>query len=93
MANIDLSLLKSLVAELEASMKTTEENKKTAEKHQYVLNMSKCMGLAVSIANESTALIADMKSVIAQSSIPGKEDALAKIISVLANPNGLPETN
>lgn len=91
---IDLDLLKRLVTELENDLNAAEEKRVAAtDKKGYVIALSKCTGLAAGIAAEASALIGDMKQVMAQSYGPSKEDSLAKLLDVLGNPGGVPGSN
>jgi len=98
-AKIDLTLLKKLVGELEATLATADGIKaeKTEENvSDYVVEMSKCAGLAAGVAEEATLLIADVRQAIRYNTSPApKDDTLSSILGVLkgSGGSGLPGSN
>lgn len=98
-AKVDLKLLKKLVGELETSLVNAEAIKKDAEDAKsdtsdYVVEMSKCAGLAAGIMAESTMLVGDIQNAVHASQGPApKGDPLSKLLAGLKGGGGLPGTN
>jgi len=98
-AKVDLTLLKKLVGELESSLGTAEgikaDKQDTSDLHDYVIEMSKCAGLAAGIMTEATMLIGDIGAVVRQSQgpSPSDKDPLSKILGAIKGNGGLPGTN
>ena len=79
MDSINVSLLKRLILELEKDVAVAEQNFATTEDRQrFVVELSKSIGLAVSISNEAIFLIEDIKKNVVQVSSPA-ENELAKL--------------
>lgn len=98
-AKVDLTLLKKMVGELESSLATADgivDNKTEENVYDYVIEMSKCTGLAAGIMQEATMLMGDIQSAIRLNTSPaGKEEhPLASILGALKGGNGgLPGSN
>lgn len=97
-AKVDLKLLKRLVGELEASLATAEGIKADAEAadgdvQEYIVEMSKCAGLAAGVMAESTCLVGDIQSAIGHAQSPAKADPLSKLLAGIKGGGGLPGTN
>ncbi len=93
-AKVDLSLLKKLVDELENSLAAAELMKTDSiDNKDYIVEMSKCSGLASGIMSESTCLVGDIHGCImsVQGQPMPKDDALAKLLGAIKG--GLPGTN
>jgi len=79
MDSINVSLLKRLILELEKDVAVAEQNFATTEDRQrFVVELSKSIGLAVSISNEAIFLIEDIKKNVVQVSSPA-ENELTKL--------------
>jgi roadblock/LC7 domain-containing protein len=91
---IDLDILKRLVGELESTLATAEGIKSDkGDLKDYIVEISKCAGLASFISAEANALVGDMQQAVwATQSPKSKEDALSKLIAGLKG-GGLPGTN
>lgn len=87
---IDLSIIKRLLAELEATVATAEgiDTDINADKIEYIVEMSKASGLAASVMTESAMLMGELQSNIASVAAPGtpKSDFLDKILGGLKGP-------
>ena len=98
-AKVDLKLLKRLVGELEASLATAEGIKQDTEAaegdlEEYIVEMSKCAGLAAGVMAESTCLVGDIQAAIGHAQSPPKgSDPLSKLLAGLKGGGGLPGTN
>jgi len=95
---VDLSLLKKLTEELEQGLNAAEEKRaagSSSHNLEYLVELSKAMGLASSIAFESAALMQDIRVLISQGQGPSKEDAIAKLLGSLSGGGlgGLPGAN
>jgi predicted house-cleaning NTP pyrophosphatase (Maf/HAM1 superfamily) len=84
---VDLTLLKQLVAELETTMATADlmPVDSTTSNNDYVIEMSKAIGLASGAALEATMLVSDIQLIIkkAASPSPSKEDGLKGLLDML----------
>ena len=85
---IDLSLLKRLVSELEAAVRSAEDFRALAEedKTSYIIEMSKAAGLCAGVMQESGLLIGDLQhaTISAQNgAVPSKAFDLEKILGPL----------
>jgi hypothetical protein len=93
-SKVNLTLLKRLVSELEASIATAETIKTSAEtsdgtNNEYIVEMSKAAGLAAGVMSESSMLIMDIQSLVtkAQAPVPGgKSDFLDKLMGGFKGP-------
>ena len=97
-AKIDLKLLKKLMAELEVSLANAEGIKKDAQpdddSSDYIVELSKSVGLAAGVIAESTALVGDIQLAVHASQGPAtKGDPLSKLLAGLKGGGGLPGTN
>lgn len=80
-AEVDLTLLKALVKELEDNIEKTKLLKTdVTNPTPYLLEISKCTGLAMGISSEAQALIGDLLKI---ASVPVKEDPYSKILQSL----------
>lgn len=93
-AKIDLDILKRLVGELESTLATADGIKADkGDLKDYIVEMSKCTGLAAGIMAEASALVGDMQQAVWASQAPkSKDDALSKLLAGLKG-GGLPGTN
>ena len=90
---VDLKILKRLVGELEASLATAEGIKEDIDTSDYIVEMSKCVGLTAGIVAESTMLVGDIQHAMHLSSGPApKSDPLSKLLAGLKG-GGEPGTN
>ena len=94
---VSLDLLKKLVNTLESTLAAAEAimaDKTPENVSDYVVEMSKCMGLAAGVAQESSMLVGDMRQAIKLNTSPSSkdDDALASLLDGLKGP-GLPGTN
>ena len=83
---IDLSLLKQLVGELEASLATAEGIKQevSVKNNDFVVELSKAMGLATGITVEASMLVGDIQATIQSNGAPAtKEDGLKNLLNIL----------
>lgn len=83
---VSLSLLLKLVDELQAQYKLAKavEDSSVDNKHEYVAEVSKCMGLASAVSIEAAALTADFITDIKISSggqLPADMDMLSKMMA------------
>jgi hypothetical protein len=89
---VDLTVLKRLVAELEAILATAEGIKTdvSGDKVEYMVEMNKATGICAGILTESGLLMGDIQSLIQGLSAPGvsKADFLEKILGGLKGPGG-----
>ncbi len=97
-SKVNLTLLKRLVSELEASVATAETIKSSVESgeganNEYVVEMSKAAGLAAGVMTESSMLIMDIQALVtkAQAPAPLKSDILDKFLGGLKGGNGDPQ--
>lgn len=98
---VDLTLLKRLVAELESALTASESLKDDSSKenkeatNDYVVEMSKCAGLAAGVMAESTLLVGDIQTAIQLAQGPGssKSDPLTKLLGSLKGGGGLTGSN
>lgn len=86
---VDLTLLKRMMAELEASLNTAESinTDVKADKIEWIVEMNKATGLAAGVMTEAGLLMGDIQIQI-QDSPPGvsKQDFLDKIMGGLKGP-------
>lgn len=84
---IDLSLLKKFVSELENSLTAAEAVRLSTEgnPHEYLVELSKAGGLAVSVSQEVTMLLGDVQKSMMQMQNPSasKNALLEKLFSGL----------
>jgi len=94
---VNLTLLKRLVSELDVALQAAEavkEGEGTESLHDYVVEMSKCAGLAAGVMAESSMLVGDIQHVIQHAQGPAsKGDALSKLLGSLKGGGGLSGTN
>lgn len=95
---VNLVLLKKLVAELEVNITAAEEvMEKKEDPTDYVVEMSKCAGLAFGVAQEASMLVGDIKNAIklnTASAIQGEAggDLLSDLFN-LGKPDGGTNSN
>lgn len=96
MTKIDLTLMKKLLGELETSLNASDAIR-TAEGNivEYIVEMSKSVGLASGMVQEASLLIADIQAHVmaVQSPQAGKNDFLAKILGGVPPKGGDPTAN
>jgi len=85
---VDLTLLKRLVAELESSLNVVEDIRADAKADKIEINVeaSKAVGLASGIMQESGLLIMDIYTMLGNSAPKGKGDMLDKLLGSLKGP-------
>ena len=86
---VDLTTLKRLVAELEATMSAAEgiQTDVAADKVEFVVEANKATGLAAGIMMEAGLLMGDIQSLIQGVGAPAsKADFLEKLIGSLKGP-------
>jgi hypothetical protein len=83
MSKISLTLFKQLVKEFEDAILANEKMRELEDydRSNYVIEMSKAMGLAAGIANEVTLLIGDIKVLVNQ--VSTGQDSASKGLSDL----------
>ena len=84
---VDLTLLKQLVSELETTMAAADlmpADTATAT-NDYVIEVSKAIGLASGVVLEASMLVSDIQVIIkkASSPSPSKEDGLKGLLDML----------
>ena len=96
MTKIDLTLMKKLLGELETSLNTSDAIK-TAEGSivEYIVEMSKSLGLASGMVQEASLLIADIQAHVMSVQNPqaSKSDFLSKILGAAPPKGGDPTAN
>lgn len=87
---INITLLKRLVEELESTLNFSEDLQQelSANKNEYVIEMSKALGIATGITLEASMLIMDIQTLTqtASGAAPtssGKEDSIKSLLSLL----------
>jgi hypothetical protein len=99
---VNLTLLKRLVSELETTLESAEEiaaNKTEDNVQNYIVEMSKCTGLAAGIMQEATMLVGDIQQMVKINTMPGGGGAKEDLSSLLAgllkggSGGGLPGAN
>lgn len=86
---IDLTIVKRLLAELEATLATAEgiNTDVNADKVEYVVEMNKATGLAAGVMTEAGLLMGDIQSLIqGAGSSATKADFLEKLLGSLKGP-------
>lgn len=92
---VSLVLLKQLVESLETSLNATEaiaEERDPARINEYVIEMSKCMGIAAGLVQESTLIVGDIQAATRLNTVPSakKGDGLSDLLSILGGKSGVP---
>ena len=84
---IDLSIVKRLVSELEASLNRSEEMQANQDNSgpnlELIVEMNKATGLATGFMAEGSMLMGDIQSVLKDSQIPPKNDFIEKLMGGL----------
>lgn len=93
---VNLTLLKRLVSELESALAAGD--KLTVDKtdlNQYVVEMSKAIGLASGVMSEASMLIVDINTVVRSQDPSGKADSMDKLLAAFktGGAGGLGNTN
>lgn len=85
---VDLTLLKRLVAELESTLNTVEgiRNAPSSNKVEMNVEASKAVGLASGIMQESGLLIMDIHAMLGATGPSTKGDLLDKLLGSLKGP-------
>lgn len=86
---IDLTTLKRLVSELEATLSTAEgiQTDVPSDKVEYIVEMNKATGLAAGVMMEAALLMGDIQHLIQRAGAPAsKSDFLEKILGGLKGP-------
>lgn len=89
MNKIDLTLLNSLVKEMNNLAKKCEEMKPedVTGDCEYVAELSKAMGLATGISYEASAIVADILKIIKQGPTPTASGYMDLMSSLFPKPN------
>lgn len=94
---VDLTLIKKLVGELETSLATAEGMRTTSEPmdvNEYVVEMSKAIGLASGISSEASLLVADIAAVTRVNQAPApKTDSVFDTLDKILGGKGSGNTN
>ena len=86
---VDLTLLKRLVSELEASLASADVVKEAAlNSNDYVVEVSKAAGLASGLVVEATMLIGDIQYLIKSAGSPSKDDSMKDLMSLFKGTGG-----
>lgn len=87
--SVDLSILKDLVASLEASLKLTTDLSEDVKsnRNKYVIECHRATGIAGGIMQEAALLITDISALVQEATNPGGKDIL-KELSKLTNSGG-----
>lgn len=84
---VNLTLLKKLVGELEASLTTAESIKSSvnSDVNEYIIEMSKAAGLCAGVMSEAGMLVGDVQTMVmsVQNPASAKSDLLDKILGPL----------
>jgi hypothetical protein len=86
---VDLTTLKRLVAELEATLNTAEgiQTDVSGDKVEYIVEMNKATGLAAGAMMEAGLLMGDIQHLIQGAGTPAtKSDFLEKLLGSLKGP-------
>jgi len=95
---VNLTLLKKLVGELEtvlAGAEAIKANPTDDNIYEYVIEMSKCTGLAAGLIQEATLIIGDI-SYVTKANTSGtlsKDESLASLLGTLKGGSGMPGSN
>lgn len=79
-AKVDLTLLKKLVAELEAMLVASETIDTKTNKHEHVIELSKAAGVAAGVMSEAAALIGDIQYIATGTPAASPQDILGKLL-------------
>lgn len=87
---INLSLLKQLVSELETALTLAENIRKDPDRPptDYVIEMSKAVGLVMGVNLESSMLVGDFQTVMQNVTGASKQDNLKNLLSYLKDLKG-----
>jgi hypothetical protein len=88
---VDLTTLKRLVAELEATLSTAEgiQTDVNADKVEFIVEANKATGLAAGVMMEAGLLMGDIQALIQGAGAPAsKSDFLEKLLGTLKGPGG-----
>jgi hypothetical protein len=88
---IDLTILKRMVAELEASVNTAEAIRTDvkADKVEWIVELNKATGLAAGVLTEAGLLMGDIQHMVQGGPSAGnKQDLLEKILGGFKGPGG-----
>lgn len=88
---IDLTILKRMVAELEASVNTAEAIRTDvkADKVEWIVELNKATGLAAGVLTEAGLLMGDLQHMVQGGPSGGsKQDLLEKILGGFKGPGG-----
>ena len=80
---INLTILNKLVSELQEQVKLIQELPQETPKENRVVELSKALGFSSAISYESSGLVADIATLIKESSLP--ETNLVDILGGLGN--------
>lgn len=86
---VDLTTLKRLVAELEATLSTAEgiQTDVNADKVEFIVEANKATGLAAGVMMEAGLLMGDIQHLIQGAGAPAnKSDFLEKLLGTLKGP-------
>lgn len=78
---VNLQLLKKLVETLESQISSAEALATSDDCNEYIVELSKCLGLASGVALEATALCGDIQVLVKGAPLASaKEDMLEKLL-------------
>lgn len=86
---VSLVLLKQLYESLESSINAADaviEDKDPKKINEYIIEMSKCMGIAAGVVQEATLVIGDIRAAVRINTQPGaatKDDSLTSLLNIL----------
>lgn len=92
LAKVNLTLLKKLVSELEASTQRADGINRDNDLNEYITEMSRASGLAAGVAHEATALVHDIYALIRTSQSFTKEFGM-DLLDQLLDPKGTGNAN
>lgn len=85
---VDLTLIKRLVSELEQTLTDGYKLNTETTKNEYIVEMSKALGLTTGIVSEATMLMGDIGGIMRFSSSPASLDgSLAKVLGGTGTPS------
>ena len=88
-SKVDLTLIKKLVDELDKTISLSEKIKESSDNNEYIIEMSKGIGLCSGIVSEGTMLIADIAELLSTASGPPSDSKTSSLINKLfGNPSG-----
>lgn len=90
MANVDLRILKKLVAELESTLAVADliAEKGNADKSDHVVELSKASGLCTGLMQEASLLVLDIHAIVRTTQIPSDKgnDLISSLLGAIKGP-------